>query len=101
MVRVLTRYGAVEHLRKPAQVLLALLMVQLGLGFAAYLTRLTYGHNAVQPWQITVISTVAHVSCGALVLAVSVVLAIQSRRMINVHAPETATQTTSHKAVTA
>jgi len=101
VVRVLTRYGGVEHLRKPAQAMLALLMVQLGLGFAAYLTRLAYGHNAVQPWQITVVSTVAHVSCGALVLAVSVVLAIQSRRMINVHVPATAAHTAPRKAVTA
>jgi cytochrome c oxidase assembly protein subunit 15 len=101
IVRVLTRYGAVEHLRKPAQILLALLMVQLGLGFAAYLTRLTYGHNPEQPWQVTVISTVSHVSCGALVLAVSVVLAIQSRRMISVHVPGTAAHTVAHKAITA
>ncbi len=101
IVRVLTRYGAVEHLRKPAQILLALLMVQLGLGFAAYLTRLTYGHNPEQPWQVTVVSTVAHVSCGALVLAVSVVLAIQSRRMISVHVPGTTAHTVAHKAITA
>ena len=101
VVRVLTRYGSVEHLRKPAQVLLVLLMVQLGLGFAAYLTRLTYGHSALQPWQIMVVSTVAHVSCGALVLAVGVVLAIQSRRMINIHAPEAASHTAPQKAITA
>jgi heme A synthase len=101
IVRVLTRYGAVGHLRKPAQLLLALLMFQLGLGFAAYLTRLTYGHNAVQPWAIMVVSTVAHVACGALVLAVSVVLAIQSRRMINVHVPEAAAQPVPHKAIAA
>jgi heme a synthase len=101
IVRVLTRYGAVEYLRKPAQLLLALLMFQLGLGFAAYLTRLAHGHNAIQPWQIMVVSTVAHVACGALVLAVSVVLAIQSRRMINVHFPEAAARTVPHKAITA
>ncbi len=101
IVRVLTRYGVVEHLRKPAQLLLVLLMFQLGLGFAAYLTRLAYGHNAVQPWQIMVVSTVAHVACGALVLAVSVVLAIQSRRMINVHLAEAAVGTVPHKAITA
>jgi heme a synthase len=101
VVRVLTRYGAIEHLCRPAQLLLALLMFQLGLGFAAYLTRLTYGHNAVQPWQIMVVSTVAHVACGALVLAVSVVLAIQSRRMINVHVPDSSAHTVPHKAITA
>ena len=90
VVRVLTRYGHIDHLRKPAQLLLALLMIQLGLGFCAYLTRLTFGHNAVQPWQIMVVSTVAHVAGGALVLAASVVLAIESSRMINVHASEPA-----------
>ena len=88
VVRVLTRYGNFDHLRKPAQLLLALLMIQLGLGFSAYLTRMTWGHNAVQPWQIMVVATVAHVAWGALVLAVSVVLAIQTRRMINVHVVE-------------
>jgi len=101
VVRVLTRYGAVEHLRRPAQLLLALLMFQLGLGFAAYLTRLTYGHNAEQPWQIMVVSTVAHVACGALVLAVSMVLAVQSRRMINVHVEQSATHAAQQRVITA
>ena len=101
IARVLTRYGTLDHLRKPAQLLLALLMIQLGLGFCAYLTRLTYGHNLVQPWQIMVVSTVAHVAGGALVLAVSVVLAIQARRMIDVHAAAPAAQRSSRKAVIA
>ncbi len=101
VVRVLTRYGTVDHLRKPAQLLLALLMIQLGLGFCAYLTRMTFGHNAVQPWQIMVVSTVAHVAWGALVLAVSVILMIQTRRMITVHAVEVAAQRAHGKAVVA
>jgi len=101
VVRVLTRYGSVDHLRKPAQLLLTLLMIQLGLGFCAYLTRMTWGHNAVQPWQIMVVSTVSHVAWGALVLAVSVLLAIQSRRMIDVHATESAAHRAPGKAVIA
>jgi len=101
VVRVLTRYGSVDHLRKPAQLLLALLMIQLGLGFCAYLTRMTFGHNAVQPWQIMVVSTVAHVAWGALVLAATVVLAIQARRMIDVSVSEAATQPAHGKAVIA
>lgn len=101
VVRVLTRYGGVDHLRKPAQLLLALLMVQLGLGFCAYLTRMTFGHNAVQPWQIMVVSTVAHVAWGALVLAGSVVLAIQAWRMISAHATEPAAHAAHGKAVIA
>ena len=101
VVRVLTRYGSVEHLRKPAQLLLALLMIQLGLGFCAYLTRMTFGHNAVQPWQIMVVSTVAHVAWGALVLGASTVLAIQSWRMISARVSEPATRTAQRKAVIA
>jgi cytochrome c oxidase assembly protein subunit 15 len=101
VVRVLTLYGSVDHLRKPAQLLLALLMIQLGLGFCAYLTRLTWGHDAVQPMQVMVVSTVLHVAGGALVLAASVVLAIQTRRMIDVHATQPATHTSPGKAVIA
>jgi heme a synthase len=101
IVRILTRYGNVDHLRKPAELLLALLLLQLGLGFYAYLTRITWGHDAVQPMQIMVVSTVAHVAGGALVLASAVVLAIQSRRMINVHVAQTAAQGAQGKAVIA
>ena len=89
------------HLRKPAQLLLALLMVQLGLGFAAYLTRLQWMVNRTQPSTGIVISTVSHVAGGALVLATCVVLAIQTRRMINVHAEEAAVHSAPRKAVTA
>jgi cytochrome c oxidase assembly protein subunit 15 len=101
IARVLTRYGNVDHLRRPAQLLLALLMLQLGLGFSAYLTRLTWGHDAVQPLQMMVVSTVSHVAGGALVLAVTVVLAIQARRMIGVHAMESTAQSAHGKAVIA
>ena len=101
VVRVLTRYGKVDHLRKPAQLLLALLMMQLGLGFCAYLTRIVWGHDAVQPMQVMVVSTVAHVAGGALVLAGSVVLAIQTWRMIDVRAAAPAAQHAPGKAVIA
>ncbi len=61
--------------------LLALLMVQLGLGFTAYLTRLGYKRTQrrrpITWWS----ATVAHVACGALLLATAVVLAIQTRRI--------------------
>ena len=101
IVRLLTRYGNVPHLRKPAQLLLALLMVQLGLGFAAYLIRLQWMMDAPQPITGIVISTVSHVAGGALVLATCVVLAIQTRRMINVHAEETAVHSVPRKAIPA
>jgi len=101
VVRVLTHYGNLPELRRPAQLLLALLMVQLGLGFASYLARLQWIQNAPQPTTGIVISTVSHVVGGALLLATSVILAIQTRRMITVHAPESAMTTSSRKAVTA
>jgi cytochrome c oxidase assembly protein subunit 15 len=101
VVRVLTRYGGVDQLRKPAQLILALLMVQLGLGFASYLARLQWMLNAPQPTTGIVISTVSHVAGGALVLATSVVLAIQTRRMISVHSSQAVVITSARKAVTA
>jgi cytochrome c oxidase assembly protein subunit 15 len=101
VVRVLSRYGNIGQLRKPAQTVLTLLMIQLGLGFFAYLTRLQWGKDAVQPMAEMVISTVSHVAGGALVLATSVVLAIQTRRMIRVHEKETIMTTSSRKAVAA
>jgi cytochrome c oxidase assembly protein subunit 15 len=101
VVRVLTHYGSVDRLRKPAQLVLALLMVQLGLGFCAYLTRLRWGHDAVQPWQIMVVSTVAHVAWGALVLAATVVLGMETRRMIDVRSSHPAAQHSHGKAVIA
>lgn len=101
VVRVLTHYGNVPQLRRPAELLLALLMVQLGLGFAAYLTRLQWMLDPPQPTTDIVISTVSHVAGGALVLATSVVLAIQSRRMIPSQAPEVAVNASPQKAVIA
>lgn len=101
VIRVLTRYGNVPQLRKPAQLLLALLMLQLGLGFVAYITRVQWGRDAVQPLASMVLSTVSHVAGGALVLATSVILAIQSRRMIPSQAPAVAVNASPQKAVTA
>jgi len=101
VVRILTRYSAVAQLRKPAQLLLALLMVQLGLGFASYLTRLQWMLDPPQSTTGIVISTVSHVAGGALVLATSVVLAIQSRRMINARVSQQAIHTAPRKAVIA
>ena len=101
VVRVLTRYSDVPHLRQPAQLLLVLLMVQLGLGFASYFARLQWMLDPPQPVTDIVISTVAHVAGGALVLATSVVLAIQSRGMIDAHASDAAAQPAPPRPITA
>lgn len=78
ITRVLASHGSVAALRRPAVLLMALLVTQLGLGFAAYLTRVQWGQDAVQPELPMVVSTVAHVVVGALVLASAVVLAMQA-----------------------
>ena len=64
--------------------MLSLLITQLCLGFTAFLTRVAWGQDAVQPELPMVISTVAHVAVGALLLATTVILAIQVWRHVPV-----------------
>jgi heme A synthase len=78
--RVLAEHSGVPQLRWTARTLIALLLVQLSLGLAAYLTRVAWGKAAPQPLPGMVIATVAHVAVGALVLANSVVLALLAYR---------------------
>jgi len=82
-VRALTVYPHVEAVRRPAIVMLSLVIAQLCLGFTAFLTRVEWGKDAIQPELPMIISTVAHVAVGALLLATTVILAIQVWR----HAP--------------
>lgn len=83
-VRALAVYSKIEAVRRPAIVLLGLLIGQLCLGFVAFLTRVAWGRDAVQPESPMVMSTVAHVAVGALLLATAVVLAIQVWRHVPV-----------------
>jgi heme a synthase len=76
-VRALSRYSAIDSVRRHAITMLALMIAQLCLGFVAFLTRVAWGHDAVQPELPMVVSTVAHVAVGALLLATTVVLAVQ------------------------
>ena len=88
ITRVLSSYSEVASLRRPALLLLGLLIVQLSLGFAAYLTRVQWGKDTVQPGAAMVVSTVAHVAVGALVLATTLILSLQSWRYLSgVRAP--------------
>jgi hypothetical protein len=80
--RALTVYSKIEAIRRPAVTILFLLIIQLCLGFLAFLTRVQWGQDAVQPELPMVVSTVAHVAVGALLLATTVVLAIQVWRHI-------------------
>lgn len=80
VVRVLSRHSEIEQLRRPALAVLFLLVSQISLGFGAYLTRVEWNKDAPQPLESMVATTVAHVAIGALLLATSVVLAVQARR---------------------
>jgi heme A synthase len=83
-IRAISVYSNIEAVRRPAILMLALLITQLCLGFAAFVTRVAWGHDSVQPELPMVASTVAHVAVGALLLATTVVLAIQVWRHVPV-----------------
>lgn len=83
-IRALTVYSQIEAVRRPAILMLSLLITQLCLGFAAFLARVAWGRDAVQPELPMVISTVTHVAVGALLLATAVILAIQVWRHVPV-----------------
>ncbi len=81
-VRALSVYSNIEAVRRPAILMLSLVIAQLCLGFTAFLTRVSWGRDAVQPELPMVIATVAHVAVGALLLATTVILAIQVWRHV-------------------
>jgi heme A synthase len=83
-VRAISAHSNIEAVRRPAIVMLSLLITQLCLGFTAFLTRVAWGRNAQQPELPMVAATVAHVAVGALLLATTVVLAIQVWRHVPV-----------------
>jgi heme a synthase len=83
-IRALTQYARIPAVKKPAVIMLCLMIAQLCLGFAAFLTRVAWGHDALQPELPMVTSTVAHVAVGALLLATTVVLAVQVWRHVPV-----------------
>jgi hypothetical protein len=82
-VRAVLQFPRIDAIRRPAVLLLFLLVIQLCLGFAAFLTRVVWGADAPQPEFSMVLATVAHVATGALLLATTAVLTLQVWR----HAP--------------
>jgi heme a synthase len=83
-IRALSRYSNIDAVRRPAITMLALMITQLCLGFVAFLTRVAWGRDAVQPELPMVVSTVAHVAVGALLLATTAVFAVQVWRHVPV-----------------
>lgn len=83
---VLRRHAGEQYLTNPARLALALLVMQLFLGLAAYLTRLA-SPNDPQPLNPMIGITVAHVACGALVFATTIVLTLRTFRVLRVSEP--------------
>jgi len=70
-----------SYLRRPVMIAGGLLTLQLCLGIAAYVTR-TWSPNDPQPLNPMVAITVAHVACGALVFATTIVLTLRSFHLL-------------------
>jgi len=100
-IPIVRRYRDIPALRTPAITLLSLLGLQITLGLASYLTRVVWSANAPEPQLAMVISTVSHVAVGALVLATSVILAIQSNRYLSIPSAAPAPAAREHGALTA
>ena len=80
-VTVLRRHKDEKFLTRPAMIALSLLVVQLFLGVAAYMTRLASPGDP-QPLNPMVGITVAHVACGALVFVSTIVLTLRAYRVL-------------------
>lgn len=78
---VLRRHADEPFLTRPAKLAVALLVTQLFLGLAAYLARAA-SPNDPQPLNPMVGITVAHVACGALVFATTIVLTLRSFKVL-------------------
>jgi cytochrome c oxidase assembly protein subunit 15 len=83
-IRAISVYSEVEAVKRPAVMMLGLMVAQLCLGFFAFITRVMWGRDAAQPEMPMVVATVIHVAVGALLLATTVVLAIQVWRHVPV-----------------
>ena len=78
---VLLRYRREPYLSRPAMMAAVLLVVQLGLGLAAYVTRRASPRDP-QPLNPMIAVTVSHVACGALVFAATIVLTLRVFRVV-------------------
>jgi cytochrome c oxidase assembly protein subunit 15 len=81
-IRAISVYSEVDAVKRPAVLMLGLMVGQLCLGFLAFITRVMWGKDAAQPELPMVLATVIHVAVGALLLATTVVLAIQVWRHV-------------------
>src|ERR1051325_3314323 len=80
-ILILRRHAGETFLTRPAKLALSLLGLQLLLGIAAFVTR-TASPNDPQPLNPMIAITVAHVACGALVFATTIVLTLRSFKVL-------------------
>jgi len=80
-IAVLRRHKGNSFLTRPAALALSFLAVQLFLGLAAYLARAASPKDP-QPLNPMVGITVAHVACGALVFASTIVLTLRTYKVL-------------------
>lgn len=83
VTRVLRFYPREPGLVQPALLLVGLLVVQIFLGVGSYLVKLA-ARNVPQPLPPVVVLTTTHVAVGALVLAASLVMTLQTYRLVKV-----------------
>ena len=79
-LQAIKKHSRIPHLQRPAAALLALLILQLLLGVSAYITRVVYSVDELQPTLTLVATTVAHLGTGALMLASTAIVTIQAYR---------------------
>jgi heme a synthase len=81
-VRAITQFPKIDAIRRPAALLVFLLVIQLFLGFAAFFTKVVHVPGISPDNFYTVLATVSHVATGALLLATTVVLTLQTWRNV-------------------
>ena len=80
---ILLRHRGEKFLTRPAIIAIGFLFVQLLLGLAAFITRAASPYDP-QPLNPMIAVTVAHVACGALVFAATIILALRVFRSVRV-----------------
>lgn len=83
---ILRRHSGETFLTRPAKLALSLLGLQLLLGVLAYFAR-SASPNDPQPLQPMIGITVAHVACGALVFATTIVMTLRTFKVLRSPAP--------------
>jgi cytochrome c oxidase assembly protein subunit 15 len=79
LIRVSRNYATVFGLQRPALILFALLLLQLGLGTLSYLAKFTAVLRL--PIDATVLVTTTHLACGAAMLGTAVALTLRCYRL--------------------